>query len=125
MKNLPLLRVIQLSLILALIGLFVFQWPAIIYYNNPVKRVTAENKGTAVLYVTADCIYCAQIKEIFDDKNFSYVEYDIDKNPKARSDMYELGGKGVPLLLVNEEVIPGFNPDKVLQITQLAATSRQ
>jgi glutaredoxin len=108
-------------MLVGLVGIFVFQWPEIIYYNNPAKRISAQNKGVAVLYSTADCIYCAQIKEIFDDKNFSYVEYDIDENPKARNDLYELGGKGVPLLLVDGEVIPGFNPDKVLQLTQAAA----
>ena len=120
LKNASRLRLIQLALLTALVGLFVLEWEEIVYYNNPVKRVSAQNSGLAIMYSTADCVYCVQIREIFADKKFPYVEYDIDKNSKARSDLFELGGKGVPLLVVNGEVIPGFNVDRIVRIANSA-----
>lgn len=99
-----------------LIGIFLvyagFNWEQFIYYNNPVKRISIQHKNIPVLFSAEWCTYCRLMRDRFTKEKIQFVEYDVEKSEKGMRLYQELEGKGVPLLLVNQEVVPGFNPEK-------------
>lgn len=69
----------------------------------------AAGQSAVVLYATEWCGYCKASREFFADHNISYVEHDIEKSSEALARHRKLGGKGVPLIVVGDEVIEGYN----------------
>lgn len=61
------------------------------------------------LYATSWCPYCQQTREFFAANAIEYIEHDIEKSSQALAEHEKLGGKGVPLILVGDEVIRGYN----------------
>jgi glutaredoxin len=61
------------------------------------------------MYATDWCPHCARAREHFRKNGIDYVEHDIEKSPQARSEHQRLGGRGVPLILVGEQRMNGFN----------------
>ena len=45
-------------------------------------------------------------------KGISYKEYDIEKNTSAQRKFKQLGGRGVPLILVGKQSMSGFNASR-------------
>lgn len=66
-----------------------------------------------ILYATSWCGYCMKVRKIFNQKGIPYREFDIENSSQARKEFKSLGGKGVPLTLVNGEVVHGYNPNKI------------
>jgi len=62
-----------------------------------------------VMYATAWCPYCAKARAYFKRTNTTYVEHDIEKSANAHAEFKRLGGRGVPLILVGNEKLRGFN----------------
>ena len=69
--------------------------------------------GTVELYVTDWCGYCKRAEKHLQSKGISYVAYDIEKDSAARQRHKELGGRGVPLIIVGSHKISGFSPDTI------------
>lgn len=71
------------------------------YFPNAQTRV--------VLYGTAWCQYCAKARDYLKANNVPYVDLDIEKSEPARKQHAALGGGGVPMLLVGDRKMTGFN----------------
>ena len=66
--------------------------------------------GDVVMYATSWCGYCRQAREYFRAKGIEYTEYDIETNRIANMEHKDLGGRGVPLILVGKKRMSGFSP---------------
>jgi glutaredoxin len=66
------------------------------------------------LYATSWCGYCRKTRQFLADKGIAYTEYDIEQSAEGRRQYDELGGRGVPVLVVNGTVIHGYGPEKIL-----------
>lgn len=75
--------------------------------NHP--KVLADELPAVVLYSTEWCTYCKAARTYFTSKNVPFVERDIEKTPQAEREYRLLGGKGVPLITVNNHSIQGFD----------------
>ena len=71
-------------------------------------RVT-KNPGRVEMYITPTCGYCVRAKSFFSRHNISYTEYDITADKRAHDRFKSLNGRGVPLIIVGEKRISGFN----------------
>ncbi|HTY21121.1 MAG TPA: glutaredoxin domain-containing protein [Geobacteraceae bacterium] len=67
--------------------------------------------GTVEIYVTDWCGYCKQAQRYMKSKGIPYVAYDIEKDSAARQRHKELGGRGVPLIIIGSEKMNGFSPE--------------
>jgi len=67
-------------------------------------------QSKVVLYGTAWCGYCAKTREYFKTHQIDFVDLDIEKSPEARKAHAELGGGGVPVVLIGNRKIQGYNP---------------
>lgn len=69
-----------------------------------------------VLYATDWCGYCKMTRELFAANGIRYTEYDIEKNSEALARHRKLGGNGVPLIVVGDEVINGYDEGALRQL---------
>jgi glutaredoxin-like YruB-family protein len=62
------------------------------------------------IYSTPACQYCDMAKSFFTNNDVQYVEYDVAADVERRKEMVEKSGQiGVPVTVINEEVIVGFD----------------
>lgn len=67
--------------------------------------------GTVELYVTSWCGYCRKAQEYLKSRQVPYVAYDIEKDAAAARRHKELGGRGVPLIVIGDKRISGFSAE--------------
>lgn len=71
--------------------------------------------GKVILYSTSWCGYCERTRQFLNEENIPFYEYDIEKSIEGHEQYRTLGGRGVPVLLVNKSVIKGYSPDEILK----------
>ena len=71
-----------------------------------------------IIYSTPTCPYCKRAKDYLSKKGITYTEYDVAENKeKAREMIQKSGQMGVPVIIIDNEVVVGFNQallDKLL-----------
>ena len=76
---------------------------------SPVN-VAAENVKKIELYTTSWCPYCRKAEAFLKANNIEYVNYDIEKDKVAAARKRGIDPrKGVPLAMINGQVIYGFS----------------
>jgi glutaredoxin-like YruB-family protein len=68
------------------------------------------------LYATSWCPYCAKAREYLRMHGIRYTEYDIEQNAAAEQGYRRLHGNGVPVVVVGEEVIHGYQPEAMEEL---------
>lgn len=66
------------------------------------------------IYSTPSCSYCHMAKDFFKKNNVSYEDFDVAVNLEKRKEMVEKSGQmGVPVILIDGELIVGFDKAKI------------
>ncbi|MGH7900952.1 MAG: glutaredoxin domain-containing protein [Thermodesulfobacteriota bacterium] len=69
------------------------------------------------LYIANYCPYCHAAKALLDNKGVEYKEIDITEDPVMKQRvMDELGWRTVPIILINDRLIGGFDELRALEI---------
>ena len=71
-----------------------------------------------IMYATSWCPVCEQARRHFRYNNVQYVEYNIEDNPGARERWRKLGGRGVPLIVVGDQLMSGFDAQRFNRLYQ-------
>ncbi len=66
-----------------------------------------------VVYTSETCVYCHKAKDYLNDKGIEYVEKNISKDVSARKELMAQGFMGVPIIMVDDEVIQGFDKSRL------------
>ena len=67
-----------------------------------------------VIYSTPTCPYCKRAKDYFTRKGIPYTEYNVAADRAAAKEMVKKSGQfGVPVILIDDETIIGFNKTKL------------
>lgn len=107
------------KLIVFCLVVFLYQkWDHVDRYFNPLPDYAAAHDGKVLFYSTAWCGYCKKTRALLETHNIDYFEYDIEKSDEGNRQHKALGGRGIPVLLINGEVIKGYDPQRVLALTQ-------
>ena len=62
------------------------------------------------IYTTGWCLPCKNAKKLLSDNGVSFEELNIEELGITRNDLYDLtGGRTVPQIIINENVIGGFD----------------
>lgn len=81
------------------------------------KPAVASASGKSVImYTTSSCPACVAAKSYFARKGISYDERDVNTSSAAMQEFRQLGGRGVPLILVGSERMEGFNSQRLDQL---------
>lgn len=68
------------------------------------------------IYSTPTCPYCSMAKKYLSEKGVSYEDVDVSANPDKVSELVDTSGQlGVPVIIVEDEVIIGFDRPRLDQ----------
>ena len=96
------------------------KWDQINYFISPPPDYAAAHNGEVILYSTDWCGYCSKARKLLDKNDIAYFEYDIEKSIEGKKQYDTLGGGGIPLLLINQNLVRGFSASRIID---LATTS--
>ncbi len=92
------------------------------YTDKPEKRSarpTTEKPKAAtnsvIVLSKPGCSYCLRAKQFLDNNSIRYTEYNIKTSSEGRRLFQQHNGRGVPLLLINGNVIRGFDVAQMRQ----------
>jgi glutaredoxin 3 len=67
-----------------------------------------------VIYSTPTCHFCGLAKDFFKENGVTYREYNVASDAERRTEMVEKsGGMAVPVITIDNEVIVGFDKEKL------------
>ncbi|OGZ55018.1 MAG: NrdH-redoxin [Candidatus Ryanbacteria bacterium RIFCSPLOWO2_02_FULL_45_11c] len=66
------------------------------------------------IYTTPTCVYCKMAKELFQEHDIEYIEYNVAQDAEKRNELIERTGQmGVPVITIDNEVIIGFDEERI------------
>ncbi|MFB0534769.1 MAG: Uxx-star family glutaredoxin-like (seleno)protein [Anaerolineae bacterium] len=78
---------------------------------------------SAVVYTTPTCGFCQQVKAYLNQRGVPFTEYDVSQDPQAATEMVRLSGQqGVPVVVIDGQVVVGFNRPLIDQLLAQRAT---
>jgi glutaredoxin-like YruB-family protein len=80
---------------------------------NPEKKLVE-------IYSTPTCHFCHIAKDWFTEKGVDYVDYDVSVDAEKRRHIMEVTGQmGVPVIVIGNDVVIGFNQEKLQEILNI------
>ncbi len=80
--------------------------------------MTAQPK--VIVFSTPTCSFCNSAKRYFRENNIRFTDVDVSKDMAAARDMQRRTGQtGVPVILINNRPIIGFDKPKIMQMLNL------
>ncbi len=65
------------------------------------------------IYTSDSCHFCHMAKDFLTEKNVQFTEKNISQDKEAMMELRKKGFTGVPLIVVGDETIYGFDQDKL------------
>ena len=79
--------------------------------------MTTNKQPKVIMFSTPTCSYCTLAKRYFREKNIRFRDVDVSRDQRAASDMQRRTGQsGVPVIMINNRPIVGFDKNKINQI---------
>ncbi len=76
------------------------------------------------IYSTPTCHFCNMAKDYFNANGVAYESFDVSVDTEKRAEMMEKSGQlGVPVILVEDKVIIGFNKPKLAELLGISTQS--
>ena len=67
-----------------------------------------------VIYTTHTCPWCHRAKDYLSRKGISFTEHNVAEDRQAAKEMVDKSKQmGVPVIIVDDEVVVGFNQSKL------------
>jgi len=74
------------------------------------------------IYSTPTCHFCQMTKEFLKEKGIAYTEHNVASDLEKRQEMIQKSGQmGVPVILVGDEMIIGFDQGRLMSSFGIAA----
>ncbi|MDQ3245184.1 MAG: NrdH-redoxin [bacterium] len=72
------------------------------------------------IYSTPSCHFCHMAKDYFKENNIAFTDHDVASDTAKRAEMVEKSGQmGVPVIIIGDDIIVGFNKPKVVELLEL------
>ena len=81
-----------------------------------------EAKGApkVTVYSTPTCPYCVQVKDFLKENNVEFEDVDVAADRARAEEMVEKSGQmGVPVVLIDDEVLIGFDKKKLMDVLKI------
>jgi glutaredoxin-like YruB-family protein len=69
-----------------------------------------------VLYSQPGCPPCFAAKHFFNSREIAFEYKDVTKDPEAMRELVELNSRSTPTIVVDDEVMIGFDMDRLEQL---------
>jgi glutaredoxin 3 len=69
------------------------------------------------IYSTPSCHFCHMAKDFFKANNVPFTDYDVASDPAKRAELVDKSGQlGVPVIIIGNDLIVGFNKPKIAEL---------
>jgi glutaredoxin 3 len=76
---------------------------------------------TVKIYSTPTCVYCRMAKQYFNENKVAYEDINVASDAKAREYIVKRTGQmGVPVIEVGNEVVIGFDEEKLGELLHIS-----
>lgn len=76
-----------------------------------------QRQPKVIIFTTPTCSFCTKAKNYFRQNRIRFTEVDVARDPKAALDMRSKTGQaGVPVILINNRPIVGFDRPRIDQM---------
>lgn len=73
------------------------------------------------IYSTPTCGYCKAAKAFFKEHNVKYTEHDVAADREKAQEMLSKSGQmGVPVIVIGDELVVGFDEPRVRELLEIA-----
>jgi len=69
-----------------------------------------------LIYSSDSCGYCHKAKAFFKENGVKYTEKNVNADKEANREIANMGAKGVPVIIVDKEVIMGFDEKRLKEL---------
>jgi glutaredoxin-like YruB-family protein len=70
---------------------------------------------TVTIYSTPTCHFCHMTKDFLKDKGIPFTDFDVAHDLEKRQEMIQKSGQmGVPVIFIGDEMIIGFDQEKLV-----------
>ncbi len=77
---------------------------------------------TVTIYSTPTCHFCQMTKDFLKEKGITYTDYNVGQDLEKRQEMIQKSGQmGVPVIFVGDEMIIGFDQERLVSTLGIAA----
>ncbi len=74
------------------------------------------------IYSTPTCHFCQMTKEFLKEKGIGYTEFNVASDLEKRQEMIQRSGQmGVPVIFIGDEMIIGFDKERLVSILGITA----
>lgn len=73
---------------------------------------------TVEILVASWCVHCRDLEKFLQNQNIGYLRLDIEKDKEGRKRYQQLGGGGVPMVIIGNSVLKGFDKEAILELLQ-------
>ena len=74
------------------------------------------------IYSTPTCHFCQMAKEFFKANSVVYTEYNVAADQEKRKELVDKSGQlGVPVIIIGNDLVVGFNKPKIAELLGLPA----
>ena len=88
----------------------VTDWAAIIRKRSMPGNASA---SAITMYSTSWCPHCKRAKAYFAERGIAFEDVDVEANDRNKKAFKDLGGGGVPLIIVGDKAMRGFDPKRM------------
>lgn len=106
-------------LAIAILIIVIQSWGDIRDFFYPREGIGYSREAGVILYSTSWCGACKQAKAFLNRHGIAYTEYDVEKSAEGRRQFEALGGRGVPLMVIEGTTVIGYNPDEMKRLLGL------
>ncbi len=79
-----------------------------------------QKQPRVIIFTTPTCPWCRAAKQYFTQKKIKFTEVDVTRDQRAVKDLIRLTGQtGVPVILINNRPVVGFDRAKIDQLLGL------
>ena len=68
------------------------------------------------IYTASTCPSCTEAKEYLKNKKVPFEERNVQQSEKAKEELLDMGYRTVPIILVDDKEIVGFNKEKLKNV---------
>jgi len=68
------------------------------------------------IYTSTTCSHCHAAMEYFKEKGQVFEEKNVSTDPQAKKELMAMGYMGVPIIMVDDNVLEGFNKTKLEEL---------
>ncbi len=111
----PFKKALQYWFPVALAVIMFQNWGTLSSFFFTPKDYSQYQSEPIIMYSTSWCSYCKRTRSFLERSNLVFLDYDIEKSSEARAAYDALEGKVIPIVIVNNTVITGYNTRAIVK----------